>query len=351
VDRDVRLAHLASAAGVALLRLPRPVVRALGGRRPAVADGLDPEAWLLARLSERTAAPIDLDDPPAVRRRFDARAQPMAGPPPRPVAVEERTLPGPAGLLPARLYAPAGAAVPAPLLVFFHGGGWVQGSLTSHDGACRMLAALAGVRVLSVAYRLAPEHPFPAAADDALAAYRHAVEHARALGADRARIAVGGDSAGGNLAAVTALAARDAGVPAPAFQLLLYPALDLTMAQPSVATFAEGFFLTRASMDIYAGAYVPDPAQRTDPRASPLFAADLTGLPPAYIATAGTDPLRDEGEAYAARLRSAGVRVELDRHPLLHGFVNMTATRSGRRGVERVAAALRRGLAGPRSGA
>jgi acetyl esterase len=141
------------------------------------------------------------------------------------------------------------------------------------------------------------------------------------------------------------LAARETGLPAPAFQLLLYPAVDLTMSSPSVSTFAEGHFLTKANMDVYAAAYVPDATRRDDPYVSPLFAEDHAGLPPAYIATAATDPLRDEGEAYAERLRAAGVPVELERHPLLHGFAGMGATRSGRQGIERVAEALRRGLA------
>ena len=344
MERDDLPDRLASAAAAALLRLPTPLVEKLGGQRPPEADELDPEAWLLARLAALTDATLDVAEVETARRRFEARAAPIAGSPPGRLLVSEGALPGPDEALPARLYAPGPAVEPQPLLVYFHGGGWVQGSLDSHDGTCRWLAALAQVRVLSVAYRLAPEHPFPAPADDALTAYALATEHARTLGADPARIGVGGDSAGGNLAAAVALAARDTGLPAPAFQLLLYPAVDLTLSSPSVTTFAEGHFLTKANMDVYVDAYVPDASKRTDPYASPLFAEDLTGLPPAYVATGATDPLRDEGEAYAGRLREAGVAVEVERHPLLHGFMGMGATRSARRGIERVAEALRQGL-------
>jgi acetyl esterase len=344
VERDVLPDRLAGAAAAALLRLPEPLIRALGGTPPPDARELDPEAWLLARVSRLADATLDVAAVEQARRRFEARAAPMTGRPPGGLLVSDGSIPGPDGPLAARLYAPGPALEPHPLLVYFHGGGWVQGSLDSHDGTCRWLAALAGVRVISIGYRLAPEHRFPAAADDALTAYALATEHAHTLGADPDRIAVGGDSAGGNLAAAVALAARDTGLPAPAFQLLIYPAVDLTMSSPSVTQFAEGHFLTKANMDVYADAYVPDAPARTDPYVSPLFAADLGGLPPAYIATAATDPLRDEGEAFAERLRAAGVPVELERHPLLHGFMGMGATRSGRQGIERVAAALRRGL-------
>jgi acetyl esterase len=180
---------------------------------------------------------------------------------------------------------------------------------------------------------------------DAVAAYRWAVREAPRLGADTARLAVGGDSAGGNLAAVVALAARDEdALPHPAFQLLVYPVCDLGAKAPSIARFADGFLLTERSMDWYADQYFPNGADRTDPRASPLRAADLAGLPPAHVATCLTDPLRDEGEAYAARLREAGVPVSVQRHGQLHGFFNTTALRSSREALAALAGALRHGV-------
>ena len=221
------------------------------------------------------------------------------------------------------------------------------GDLDTHDSAVRFLAANAGVAVLSVDYRLAPEHPFPAAVDDAFAAFRWAVENAGELGADPARIAVGGDSAGGNLAAAVSLLARDGGGPAPAMQLLIYPATDAVGGQESRRLFAEGFLLTAADMDWFEEHYLPDAAAAQDPRVSMLRAEDLSGLAPAYVATAGFDPLRDEGEAYAERMREAGVPVALRRHPgLIHGFANLTAvSRTSRAAMSEVAGALRMGLA------
>jgi acetyl esterase len=237
----------------------------------------------------------------------------------------------------------------APLLVFLHGGGWVLGGLDSHDGVCRLLAATAGVAVLSVAYRLAPENPFPAAVDDAFAAFRWAAANAAALGADPARIAIGGDSAGGNLAAAVSILARDAEVAEPAMQLLLYPATDAVGGQRSRELFADGFLLTKADIEVCEGHYLPPGTDRHDPRVSVLRAPDLRRLPPAYIATAGFDPLRDEGEAYALRLREAGVPVILRRQEsLIHAFANLTAISPGSAAaMTEAAAALRAGLARP----
>jgi acetyl esterase len=230
----------------------------------------------------------------------------------------------PVGDLRGRLYTPTGdRADPTGLLVFFHGGGFMYGDLDSHDAPCRFLAERAGVRVLAVDYRLAPEHPFPAAFDDALAAYRWAVENAPTLGVDPDRIAVGGDSAGGNLAAGVALAAAREGLPL-AFQLLVYPATDATRQTRSFELFGSGFYLTRRFMELANELYVPDEADRKDPHASPLFDDVPEGLAPAYVATAGFDPLRDEGEAYARKLCDAGVRVEMHRFPdQIHGFFNV----------------------------
>ncbi len=270
--------------------------------------------------------------------------------PPIPMArVEAVEIPGPAGPLPARFYVPGRlpAGEPAPLLVYYHGGGWVIGDLDTHDGVCRFLAAAASVAVLSVDYRLAPEHPLPAAVEDSLAGFAWAAANAATLGVDPARIAVGGDSAGGNLATVVSLAARDSGEQAPAMQLLIYPPTDVVGGQGSRDLFAEGFLLSKADMDTFEAHYLPPGTDPHDPRVSVLHAPDLRGLPPAYVCTAGFDPLRDEGEAYAQRMREAGTRVALRRHPgLIHGFANLTAvSRTSRGAMLEAAGALRMGLA------
>jgi len=237
--------------------------------------------------------------------------------------VEEVAVPGPAGTIPARVYSPEADETP-PVVVYYHGGGWVLGGLESHDGTCRALANAAGAVVISVDYRLAPEHPFPAAVDDAWAALRWIADHAGDLGGDPSRLAVAGDSAGGNLAAVVALLARDAGSPALRGQLLVYPATDATMASNSIQANGEGFFLTKADMEWFYGHYAPE--RPSDWRLSPLSAEDLTGLPPALVLTAEYDPLRDEGEAYGARLAASGVPVEVVRKDgLIHGFFGMVA--------------------------
>ena len=269
-------------------------------------------------------------------------------PAPAMARVEALEIPGPAGTLPARLYVPPAAPkAAAPLLVYCHGGGWVIGDLDTHDGPCRFLAAHAGVAVLSIDYRLAPEHPFPAAAEDAWAAYAWTAANAARLGFDPSRIGVGGDSAGGNLAAGVCLMARGAEVLPPAMQVLIYPVTETSAEMPSRHMFDEGFLLTRGDMDFFEDHYLPPGADRADPRTAVLKAEDLSGLPPAYVATAGFDPLRDEGEAYALRMRDAGVRVTLRRHPgLVHTFASLTAIcPSARWAMLELAAALRAGLA------
>jgi acetyl esterase len=329
-----------------LFALPDPMLRALAGPPPPEAASLEPDAWLVARLSAIARLPAGERPVGEMRARFELIAEPFSRPRPTGLRTEEHQLAGPGGPLAARLYVPDGAPSPGPLVVYFHGGGWVQGSLASHDRACARLAQLAGVRLLAVDYRLAPEHPFPAAAEDALAAYVQVLERHGELGADPARLALGGDSAGGNLAAVTAQAAcADPELPRPAFQLLLYPALDMSVRRESRRTFGERFLLTEQSMSWYEEQYVPDPARRADPRVSPLLSPNLEGLSPAYIATSLADPLRDEGEDYARRLREAGVAVALQRHPLIHGFFNQTVTRGARRALAALAGALRQGLA------
>jgi acetyl esterase len=333
-----------------LCSLPPALQRPLAGR-PVVIDGqqLETEVQLLLRLQELTPEP-DLTELSPAESRVDLQRIALALEGPKvPVArVESLDLPGPAGPIGARLYVPEGQGTPMPLLVYLHGGGWVRGNLHTHDNTCRFLAREAGVRVLSIDYRLAPEHKFPAAVEDSLAAFRWAHDNAAELGAHPAAIAVGGDSAGGNLAAVVGqLAAADGG-PAPAFLLIIYPATDFSEKRRSVQLFREGFLLTEGDMDWYTAHYLPDQEAELDPRASPLLAEDLSGTPPAYVVTAGFDPLRDEGEAYALRLGEAGVPVALRRHRgLIHGFANMTGVgRTGRAAMLEAAGALRVGVSG-----
>lgn len=332
-----------------LLRLPVAAHRVLAGR-PIRLDGLElhPTSQLLIRLSEWSGA-TPIEDLPVERARAQTERQARAVGRPRieMARVEPVEIPGPAGAIGARLYAPDEAAAPAPLLVYYHGGGHVIGSLDSHDPACRFVADAAGVRVLSVDYRLAPEHRFPAAVEDAVAAVRFAFGEAERLGADPARIAVGGDSAGGNLAAVAALAAKAGEAPMPAFQLLIYPLVDQAGRRPSYETFGDGFLLSAAEMDWFRGHYLPDADAARDWRASPLLAPDHSGLPPAYVLTAGFDPLRDEGEEYARTLQAAGVPTVLRRHEgLLHSFANQTqVNRPARDAMLEAAGALRLALA------
>jgi acetyl esterase len=264
---------------------------------------------------------------PAEARAFYRQARDVLAPPPPPVGeVRDLTIPHPAGIpLPARLYRPAMAEGALPLLAYFHGGGWVIGDLDTHDVVCRELANRAGIGVLSVDYRLAPEHRFPAAVEDAFTATKWAHAAAESLGFDPSRLAVGGDSAGGNLAAVVTLLARDQGGPPLAAQVLIYPATDLGMTHPSHQRWAEGYLLTRPTMEWFRGHYLSDPEREiADWRVSPLRAGDFRGLPPAFVLTAEYDPLVDEGEDYASRLAQAGVAVETHLMPgMIHGFLTM----------------------------
>jgi acetyl esterase len=240
-------------------------------------------------------------------------------------SVENRTIPGPAGGVPVRVYTPLERERRAlPVLAFFHGGGFVIGDLDSHDGTCRALANAARCAVVAVDYRLAPEAKFPAAAEDCYAATCWIADCADELGFDSARIAVGGDSAGGNLAAVTALLARDRGGPRLAHQLLVYPVIDCAFDTKSYLENSEGFFLTREMMRWFWHHYLEKPEHAADPYASPIRARSLAGLAPATVITAEYDPLRDEGEAYAARLLEAGVPTSLTRYDgVIHGFFGM----------------------------
>ncbi len=243
--------------------------------------------------------------------------------------------------LPARLYEPSKRSGDG-LLIFFHGGGFVYGDLDSHDAPCRVLAEESGVRVLSVAYRVGPEAPFPTAFDDTEAALRWVHEHAEELSVDPAKVGVGGDSAGGNISAYTAIAAARAGIPL-AFQLLVYPCTDADRATASLSLFGTDLYLTEESIAFFNETYTPDPVDRTDERLN-LLDIDLpTGLAPAYVATAGFDPLRDEGEAYARHLSDAGVQVEMKRYvDQIHGFLNIVGVgRTSRVGVLEIAGRLR----------
>ncbi len=237
--------------------------------------------------------------------------------------VEELHIPGPAGEIPARLYAPA-SSPPLPALVFFHGGGWVIGDLETHDLTCRKLALGSDCAVISIDYRLAPEHKFPAAPEDCYAALQWVAEHGKSLGIDPSRIAVGGDSAGGNLTAVVAQMARDRRGHAPIFQLLIYPATDAARDTASYHDNADGYLLSADAMKWFYGHYLAEASSPADPLHSPLHAKSLKGLPPALVITAEFDPLRDEGEAYGEALRRAGVPVAMTRYAgMIHGFFGM----------------------------
>ena len=266
---------------------------------------LHPQARALLRLIEEKGVPPTHTLAPPEARAFYLQRRTFTQPdPPEVAALRNLEANGPAGPIPVRACRPLGSSADAalPVLVYFHGGGWVIGDLDTHDVLCRQMCNLSGCAVVAVNYRLAPEHRFPAAVDDAIAATRWVRDQAATLALDPARIAVGGDSAGGNLAAVVALAARDAGDLPLAFQLLVYPATDQRRGWPSHAANGQGYLLTKESMDYYHDHYIVDAAQDLDWRASPLLHANHAGLPPAFILTAGYDPLRDEGVQYAHKL-------------------------------------------------
>jgi acetyl esterase len=323
--------------------LPQAVRHRLAGA-PIQIDGnvLDPDLQVLMRLEN--LLPSGRKSVASARTSLVTMSKLVAGHPREVQRVTELTVRGGDGQLGARLYVPRNAG--RGLLVFFHGGGWVVGDLNSHDAYCRDVASEAGIRVLAVDYRLAPEAEAPVAAEDAIAAFSWAVEHAEDLGADPALVAVGGDSAGGNLSAVVAQQCVLRDLPAPALQLLLYPGLDLVGRRPSRDLFGEGFFLTEDDINWYRDHYTPDPAVRSDPMVSPLLAKDLSGLAPAHIVTAGFDPLRDEGNEYAALLAAAGVPVTHVCEPgMVHGFANILALGGETRAAQlRITARLREAL-------
>lgn len=283
-----------------------------------------PQVAALLERAARSALPPYHAVPPFVARRIYRDTRAVLAPAAPEVAQARLVItPGPLAVA-LRVYRPAGSANEErlPALVFFHGGGWTIGDLDTHDVLCRLLANGARCAVCSVDYRLAPEAPFPAAVDDCVAATRYVTENAAALGIDARRIAVGGDSAGGNLAAVVCLHARDSGAGSIAFQLLVYPATDQRCGSASHERNAEGYLLTRAAIEYFRGHYVPRPADWADWRASPLLAESHAGLPPALVLTAGFDPLVDEGRAYAERLRACGTAVAYRQYDdMVHGFL------------------------------
>ena len=307
---------------------------------------LHPQARALLDLIEKSGIPATHTLTPAEARRFyrERRAFTQPDAPALPV-VRDLQADGPAGPIPLRLYRPVAEGT-LPVLVYYHGGGWVIGDLDTHDVLCRQLALQAGCAVVAVDYRMGPEHRFPAAVDDCVAATRWVRTNAASLGVDASRLAVGGDSAGGNLAAVVALVARDAGNLPIAFQLLIYPATDPRRGAPSHTTNAQGYLLTADSMRYYHDHYIDDPKHDLDWRASPLLAPSLAKLPPAFVLVAGYDPLRDEGVQYAQKMTEDGSRatlVSFERQ--IHGFVPMgRALEEANEAVAMCADALRRGL-------
>jgi len=306
---------------------------------------LDPQAKaFLDQLAAAGAPP--LNSLPVAEARQALRTLFSAGAPEPIAKVEDRQVPGPAGRIPVRIYTPGGRG-PLPVLVYFHGGGWVLGDLETHDNTCRGLANAAGCVVVAVDYRLAPEHKFPAAPEDCYAAAKWVALNAAAFGGDPARLAVGGDSAGGNLAAAVALMAADRGAPTVAYQLLIYPVTAHAFDTPSYRENADGYLLTRDSMRWFWDHYLANENDGQNPYASPLRARDFRRLPPALVITAEFDPLRDEGEAYAARLREAGVPVEVKRYAgMIHGFFSLGHVMAqGKKAVADAAAGLRAAFA------
>jgi acetyl esterase len=278
---------------------------------------------LLDQMEAQEGPPLHTLAPAAARQVMFQLAA-MGGDPDEVAQVQDHVVSSPAADIPVRIYTPVGEG-PFPVLVYFHGGGWVLGDRDTHDVLCRNLANRAGCVVVSVDYRLAPEHKFPAAPQDCLAATRWAAANAAEFNGDRSRIAVGGDSAGGNLAAVVALMARDESGPPLVGQLLIYPVTDYYMpGKPSYIENGDGYFLTHGDMAYFWNHYLNAPTEADNPYAAPLRAADLSNLPPAFVLTMEFDPLRDEGEQYADRLSAAGVQTHHKRYDgTIHGCASL----------------------------
>ncbi len=301
---------------------------------------LDVEVAVLLKLVPKMPPPGSV---PAARLRQEVRDA-MIGFQSRPVPifhVEDRSIPGPLGSLPVRVYCPSDEAK-LPIVLYYHGGGFTWGDLDTHDALCRKLSNRSGAIVVSVAYRLAPEHRFPAAVDDAYAALEWVARNSAEISGDPARIAVAGDSAGGNLAAVTALKSRDRNGPKIAFQALYYPGMNMTdLRTKSMKDFAEGYVFTRAQIQFNYNQYA-SVTDQSHPYVSPLLAPDHRGLPPALVITAAFDPLRDSGEAYARKLADAGVPTRHSRYEgVIHGFLSLPFERKANRAIDESAAVLR----------
>ncbi|MEI7872003.1 MAG: alpha/beta hydrolase [Alphaproteobacteria bacterium] len=291
---------------------------------------LDAEARFLLELMDaatKNGRPKLETLPHAVgRKAVDKMSEEGEADPPEVAEVADGGFAGPASELRFRRYRPLGAKPGLlPTLIYYHGGGFVIGNIETHDSTCRRVANKSGCQVISIDYRLSPEHPFPAPIDDGVASFRHIRDNAELFGADVERIAVGGDSAGGAIAAVVCQLCRDSGETGPAFQMLIYPATDSSKESASRQAFAEGYFLSKPLMEWFWEAYVPEDMDLADLRLSPLLAKDFSGLPPAFVLTAGYDPLRDEGRAYADKLIDAGVKTTYVNYPgTIHGFFSMT---------------------------
>jgi acetyl esterase len=289
---------------------------------------IDPQVQALLDAAARAGrTPINKFPPAEARIQFKELRKALLPPTPEIGSVSDFNIAGRHGPIPARHYRPVGINLDQvlPVLIYFHGGGWVVGDLETHDALCRQLANAGACAVISVDYRMGPEQKFPAAVDDAEDVVRHVAENAAPLKIDATRIALGGDSAGGNLSAAVTMICRDSNGPAIKFQLLIYPATDMTMAHPSHGLFAEGYNLTRDLMLFFRDHYLNNLAEIKDWRASPLIAKNHANLPPAYICTAGFDPLRDEGKEYADKLAAAGVAVRYHCYEgMIHGFITMT---------------------------
>ncbi len=324
--------QLAMMTGVASIKTPAPLAKLyleMAGRRETSGERvMDPKAQLVGELINQVRVPGYIPTPAEAREQMmKMRALVDAPAPPLP-RKEDRTVPGPAGDIPVRVYGPRPLDddEKLPVLCYFHGGGFVQGDLDTHDTACAKLAIWGDFMVVAIDYRLAPEHPFPAGPEDCYAAYKWLVEHVAELGGDPARIAVGGDSAGGNLSAVVSQMAAKHGVALPFAQVLIYPVVDAHHRADSYKEFAEGYVIPADRIAWYDEMYYQADGDKDDLRASPILANDLAGQPPAFVITCGFDPLRDEGEDYANRLKAAGVPVSFKEfRGQIHGFISMSA--------------------------
>ncbi|MDP6565902.1 MAG: alpha/beta hydrolase [Alphaproteobacteria bacterium] len=320
------MGKLVTLAGLLSTRLPEGLMAVwqTGRRETSGHRVMDPKAQAVGRFSLLVRVPGYIPTVPETRAQMQTIVRVLDEGPPPLARREDRTIPGPHGDIPVRIYDSVADGTDRPMLVYLHGGGWVQGDLDTHDGICGKLAAWADCLVVAVDYRLSPEHKFPVPVEDAHAAYLWLQSHAAELGGDPNRVAIGGDSAGGNLSAVVCQLTAQAGEGVPHGQVLIYPATDARLGSASHAEMREGYIIPRERVDWYMEQYLNGEQDRLDPRVSPLLTEDLSDQPPALVVTAGFDPLRDEGQQYAERLRQGGVAVtELPYDGQIHGFVSM----------------------------